>query len=140
MAGLVVSLSNLPADELSFGGSGANPGNLEVLLDNSGGTEDSTELQLYLVATDLGVGGVSAFNNVSLAFFTEDDPGIDLRIAPDNAGSPGAYIDGPLDFGDITVNGATPFWVKAVVNDNGSVETNRYSSTKLGINYVAVPT
>ena len=100
-------------------GSGSNPVDVSVTLDNTGGTTDSTVKTIYLVATTY------TYSSITLSFTTEDS-GIDWVVSLDNSTFTDTVEPPTLDASGGTVYDT--IYYKAIVNNNSTVTTGTYTS------------
>jgi hypothetical protein len=112
-------------------GTGSTPIKCKAILDSSGGTVTATSEQpVYLVATDW------RYSGISLAFINEQT-GINWQISTDGV-SYGETIS-PADMDALTTDQTVQIYVRAIFNNDGSVDTGLYTAPDVQITAVENP-
>jgi len=105
-------------------GDGSDPVTVSVTLDNSGGTSDTNVVTAYLVATDYNYTGITVTTQ-------NEETGIDWKLSLDN--STWADSINPADMDATSGDQTTPVYLKAVVNNDGTVATGNYTQADVKI-------
>ena len=105
-------------------GDGSNPISETITVDNSGGTLDTPVDTVYLVATTYSYTGITV-QPVS------EETGIDWMVSLDN--STWAESVTPADMDASGGDQVTTIYLKAVVNNDGTVATGTYTAADIQI-------
>lgn len=124
---LKIAKNNTPAYDYLSEGDGSDPASVSGVLDGQGGTVDSAVLTLYLIATTF------RYTNISLAVDANEDAGIDWKISLDNVN----FFDSvtPNDMDALGGDQVLPIYLKAVVNNDGSVPTGVFTNPDINLTY-----
>lgn len=127
---LKLSANNTSPYQYFSEGDESNPITVSVILDNTGGTKDSSVATAYLVATQF------LYTNITVSV-VNDTPDIDWKVSLD--GTTWADSVNPPDMdarsGDVT----TPIYFKAVVKNDGTVPTQVFTTPDVQITYTENP-
>jgi hypothetical protein len=103
---------------------GSNPLASTVVLDASGGTEDSEVITVYVVAT--------TYNYTAISISTvNEDAGIDWKLSLNNVDWYDTVEPGDMDA--TSDDQVTTIYAKAVVTDDGSVPAGTYATPDITV-------
>ena len=103
-------------------GDNSDPATQSVVLDNIGGTKDTNVLTAYLIATQWNYTGITVTAE-------NEETGIDIKFSLDN--STWADSVNPADMNALSSDQNIPIYIKAVVNNDGTVDTGKYIQAKI---------
>lgn len=121
---LKIAKNNAPAYDYISEGDGSDPATISATLNNQGGTLDSNVLTYYLVATTFN------YTGISVQPITEN-AGIDWKVSLNNVN----WFDSvsPANMDARVTDQVTTIYLKAVVNNNGTVATGNYTSADVRV-------
>ncbi|MGE0919436.1 hypothetical protein [Trichlorobacter lovleyi] len=119
---LGLAKNNAPEYDYYSSSDGSDPVSASALLNNSGGTVNSGTVTAYLIATTFRYTGIT----VGLS---GEQAGIDWKLSLDN--STWADSVNPSDMNALVSDVAIPIYIRAVVNNNGTVNTGLYSAPNI---------
>ena len=107
-------------------GTGATPVTMSETLDQTGGTETSAEVEVFIVAEDYSYTGITA------TCVNETDTGIDLEISL-TSGTGFANTVSPSDMDASSADVVTSLFVRAVSSNDGTLTTNDYTAANINV-------
>ena len=119
---LGLAKNNTPVYDYYSTSDGSDPVSASALLTNAGGTVNSATVTAYLIATTFRYTGIT----VGLS---GEQAGIDWKLSLDN--STWADSVNPSDMNALVSDVAIPIYIRAVVNNNGTVNTGLYSAPNI---------
>ncbi len=121
---LKLAKNNAPTYDYYSEGDGTDPVSVSVTLDNSGGTSDTDVVTAYLIATTYNYTGITV-QPVS------EETGVDWKVSLDNSN----WYDSvnPTDMDATGGDQNTTIYLKAVVNNDGTVSTGNYTAADVQI-------
>lgn len=119
---LGLAKNNAPTYDYYSSSDGSDPVSSSVTLTNAGGTTNSGTVTAYLIATTYRYTGITVT-------VSGEQTGIDWKLSLDNS----TWTDSvnPSDMNALVSDVATPIYVRAVVNNNGTVNTGLYSAPNI---------
>lgn len=114
--------NNAPAYDYYSTSDGSDPVSASALLTNLGGTVNSATVTAYLIATTFRYTGITVT-------ISGEQAGIDWKLSLDN--STWADTVTPSDMNALSSDVATPIYARAVVNNNGTVNTGIYAAPNI---------
>ena len=128
---LGLAKNNTPVYDYYSTSDGSDPVSASALLTNAGGTVNSATVTAYLIATTFRYTGIT----VGLS---GEQAGIDWKLSLDN--STWADSVNPSDMNALVSDVAIPIYIRAVVNNNGTVNTGLYSAPNITWSSTEEPT
>ena len=123
---LKLASNNSPAYTYFSEDTGVTPINVAVILDGSGGTEDSTEAHIYLVAT------VDNYTSITVEPVNEVDTGINYQVSL-TSGSGFAESVTPPNMDASGADVVDDIYVKAVVANDGTVSAGSFTAANIRV-------
>lgn len=119
---LGLAKNSTPAYDYYSSSDGSDPLSSSVTLTNAGGTTNGGTVTAYLIATTYRYTGITLT-------VSGEQAGIDWKLSLDNS----TWLDSvnPDDMNALTDDVAIPIYIRAVVNNNGTVNTGLYSAPNI---------
>lgn len=129
--GLGLAKNNSPTYDYYSSSDGSDPVATSATLTNAGGTTNSSTVTAYLIATTYRYTGITVT-------VSGEQAGIDWQLSLDN--SEWSNSVAPSDMNALSADVATPIYARAVMNNNGTVNTGVYSAPNITWSSTEEPT
>lgn len=128
---LGLAKNSTPAYDYYSSSDGSDPLSSSVTLTNAGGTTNGGTVTAYLIATTYRYTGITLT-------VSGEQAGIDWKLSLDNS----TWADSitPADMNALSADVATPIYARAVVNNNGTVNTGTYAAPNITWSSTEEPT